>query len=305
MITSSFSTTVSDSIYLGCELKSLDQWVIWRRIPRGARKPAKVPFNPHSPSAMASVTDSSSWGSYELSRSALEERGVGLGFVLTERDPFSVIDLDKCRDPQSGLIAPWARATVQRFESFTEISPSGTGLHIWLKAHLPGGGRRQGSIEVYFDRRFIAFTGELLPGSPLTIEDRQETLDEWIAETFSAPVQRRRMEKTRVGWGISTKPASRFPQCTDEDVLRKAEQAPNGTRFRSLFHDGDLTPYEGDHSCADQALCGLLAYWTNDNPDQMDRLFRRSALMRPKWDESRGDLTYGEKTIQTAIEGRL
>ncbi|MFN7935002.1 MAG: hypothetical protein U0R19_16860 [Bryobacteraceae bacterium] len=113
------------------------------------------------------------------------------------------------------------------------------------------------------------------------------------------------MEKTRVLVGTSTKPNSRFPQCTDEDVLRKAEQAPNGSRFTSIHRDGDLTAYDGDHSRADQALCGLLAYWTNGNAEQMDRLFRRSALMRPKWDESRGDLTYGEKTVQTAIEGRL
>lgn len=288
-------------------MRTLPNWLVWRFEARDSQpKPAKVPYSPTCAGFRAAVDRSETWATVEAAMSAFDAGGFdGIGFVLTPANGLTVIDLDKCRDPQTGIAAPWALSIVERFKSFTELSPSGTGLHIWLSGRLRGGGRRNGSIEVYSDRRFIAFTGDLVPGSPATIEDRQETLDQWIAETFSAPVQRRQMEKTRVVWGISTKPASRFPQCTDEDVLRKAEQAPNGTRFRSLFHDGDLTPYEGDHSCADQALCGLLAYWTNDNPDQMDRLFRRSALMRPKWDESRGDLTYGEKTIQTAIEGRL
>ncbi len=283
----------------------LPQWVLWKMKPKENGRSTKLPFNPHHTSELASVQRATTWGSYQQASALMSEGFDGTGFVLTEQDPYSVIDLDNCRDPQTGITAPWALSIVELFKSFTEVSPSGTGLHIWLKGKLRGGGRRSGQIEVYSDHRYIAFTGDLLPGLPATIEDRQQTLDAWLPEVFPSRTLPRRMERTQWGVQASKKPTSRFPQRSDEEVLRKAEQAPNGARFRNLYHDGDLAPYDGDHSRADQALCGLLAYWTNDDAEQIDRLFRRSALMRSKWDEMRGELTYGGKTIQVAIEGRL
>jgi hypothetical protein len=89
---------------------------------------------------------------------------------------------------------------------------------------------------------------------------------------------------------------------SDEVILAKVQQAANAAKFARLFRGG-LTEYDGDHSKADLALCGILAFYTDD-PGQIDRLFRRSALLRPKWDErhSRDNHTYGELTIQKVLD---
>jgi hypothetical protein len=87
-------------------------------------------------------------------------------------------------------------------------------------------------------------------------------------------------------------------------LLAKARSARNGEKFRALFEEGDLLAYGGDDSAADLALCNLLAFWSGGDRERMDRLFRRSALMRTKWDERRGSSTYGDLTIEKALVTR-
>jgi hypothetical protein len=82
-------------------------------------------------------------------------------------------------------------------------------------------------------------------------------------------------------------------------VIRMARLARNGAAFARLFDHGDLTDHQGDPSRADMALCNFLAFW--GGRDQIDRIFRRSALMRDKWDEKRGNTTYGAFTIAKVI----
>jgi len=89
----------------------------------------------------------------------------------------------------------------------------------------------------------------------------------------------------------------------DEELLRRAREARNGDRFARLWA-GELGDHGGDHSSADLALCGALAFWTGRDPGRMDTLFRRSGLMRSKWDERRGNTTYGNMTITKAISER-
>jgi hypothetical protein len=90
---------------------------------------------------------------------------------------------------------------------------------------------------------------------------------------------------------------------SDEELIRRALAAKNGEKFRRLWA-GDTTGYQNDDSRADLALCGLLAYWTGSDPSRIDRLFRKSKLMRPKWDERRGHGTYGQHTIAVALANR-
>jgi primase-polymerase (primpol)-like protein len=90
----------------------------------------------------------------------------GIGFVLTPDDPFAGIDLDHCRDPETGEIEPWASEIVDRFQSYTEISPSGAGIRIFIRGTLPAGkGRHRGRVEVYDRGRFLTVTGQRLEGS--------------------------------------------------------------------------------------------------------------------------------------------
>jgi primase-polymerase (primpol)-like protein len=204
--------------------------------------------------------------------------------------------LDHCRDPQSGEIEAWAQAIVNQLQSYTEISPSGTGLRILFKARLPPKGRRKGNIEVYDEKRYVTLTGHHLAGTPTTIESRQEALEAWHAEVFQ------QASRPSAAASLLDAPCPREAtgaDLSDDLITDKARHAKNGAKFSRLMagHHGDYpSPSE-----ADLALCGILAFYTQD-PAQIDRLFRRSGLYRAKWDESRGEVTYGEMTIQKALE---
>ena len=268
------------------QLAPLPQWLGYRSEwveERG--KYNKKPVSPHD-GAPGSSTNPATWGSFDQATAAVQRlRLDGVGFALSEQDPFTAIDLDGCRNPETGEIEPWAREIVQRFGSYTEVSPSGTGLHIILAGGLPVSGRRSGPIEVYHSGRYITVTGDALPGFEEILE-RGDELAGWFAETF--PV-------------TEPQDAARWEAClslADEDILRRIGSAKNGPAFLQLYA-GDTSAHGGDHSAADLALVSMLAFWTQD-PDQLDRLFRSSGLMREKW-EKRTD--YRRRTIERALSG--
>lgn len=147
------------------ELKVLRQWVNWRSEIRDG-KPTKVPYLVGT-STRASATNPSTWRTFEDAVAAHQVGGyTGIGFVFTEDDPFVGVDIDKCRDPQSGQIEPGALYVVRWLASYTELSVSGTGLHIIVKGRLPPGGRRKGRIEMYDRARYFALTGHRLESIP-------------------------------------------------------------------------------------------------------------------------------------------
>ena len=127
------------------ELKALPQWVAWKfeqvKTETGTRL-AKVPYSPKT-YLKASTVNPQTWGKYE---EAIEIEGFwGIGFVFSKDDPYAGIDLDKCRDSKTGNIEEWARQIIGYFNSYTEISPSGTGVHIFIKGRVPAGGNRKGA----------------------------------------------------------------------------------------------------------------------------------------------------------------
>ncbi len=282
------------------EVKGLRQWIVWRYEPRpGKDKPAKVPYQPRT-GRRARTDTPATWGTWQQALARYRAGGWdGLGFVFTAADPYCGIDLDGCRDPDTGEIASWAEQIVDALESYTEVSPSGRSLHILLQAVLPEHfGRKQGAVEVYDAERYFAVTGERLVGTPATLEERQ-------GETLALYATLAREEPESL-------PAAARPRPTlahsDAEVVAKALTAANGATFQALW-SGDLSAYRDsctgqvDQSRADFALCLLLAYWCESDPDQMDRLFRQSALFRPKWDAqfSGHGRTYGQVTIWNAI----
>ena len=88
---------------------------------------------------------------------------------------------------------------------------------------------------------------------------------------------------------------------SSSNLLYKMINSAAGTAIRALW-DGDINAYGNDQSRADIALMNHLAYWTNGNREQMDSVFRSSGLMRDKWNEQRGISTYGQMTIDKALE---
>ena len=149
------------------ELRQLLQWVTWRYEQRDpARKPTKIPKNPRT-GANASTTDPATWSTCAEAVTACSRFGHdGVGFVFAAGDPYFGVDLDRCRDAETGHIAPWAQTIVRRLDTYTEVTPSGTGLHIIGKGTLPPGQRRTGSIEMYDQKRFFTVTGQALEVQP-------------------------------------------------------------------------------------------------------------------------------------------
>jgi hypothetical protein len=280
--------------------------VLWRgkdRIEKqmGEVKLNKIPVDPQT-LANADTTDPTTWGTFDACVAALpvalEEweqdnpstyRGGGIGFVFTEQDPYCGIDLDGCVDPSTGTIAPWAQKHLATLESYAESTPSGTGLHILLEGRPPPRGRKKGKIETYDYARFFTMTGWHLPDTPRTVEARQSALTAFHQSVFGTA-------KTR----DTATQALPSPTLEDTQLLEKARTARNGAGLKfATVYAGDITGY-GSPSEADLGLCIRLAFWTQDTA-QIDRLFRCSGLMRDKWDEKRGEHTYGERTIHEAL----
>jgi hypothetical protein len=163
------------------ELIALRRWVVWQYEVR-AGKPTKVPYCPTT-RQRASSTDPTTWSAYDEA-AAVASAYAGLGCVIVT--PYTGLDLDKCRDPETGALAPWARAMVDRLRSYTETSPSGRGVHVWMKGNLPPGRRRRGPVEMYDGGRYFTITGAHLPGTPITIEARQAELEGLHTELFGA-----------------------------------------------------------------------------------------------------------------------
>src|SRR5215210_6133609 len=161
------------------ELKEVDQWVGWRWKQIGEKR-TKVPYDLKTGRA-ASSDDPGTWAPYSGT-----EGHENIGFVFSEDDSYCGIDLDGCVDPETGEITKLARQIIDRMDSYTEISPSGTGVKIFIEGVVPGPRRKnpKKKIEVYDRRRFFTVTGHHLPGTPRTIECRQEELEPFYAWLF-------------------------------------------------------------------------------------------------------------------------
>ena len=263
------------------ELKEPRQWVCWRAALRD-EKWTKVPYRRNG--QKADVTDETTWTTFaRVLKAYIEDRYDGIGFVLTKDDPYTFIDLDKCVSIDGDRIEPWAVEYFATLGSYTEVSPSGMGLRIVVKAKLPEGRRREGSVEMYDNIRFCTFTGVMLEHVNPRIESRQAEVEELHRKLFANA----KMHGTARG-------------DSDENLITQAKEAANGSKFERLW-SGDFSEYESQ-SEADQALANMLVFWTEGDTLRADRLFRSSSLMRPKWGEQRGADTYGRLTLANAFE---
>jgi|SRR5215212_4332519 len=136
------------------------QWVMWKLEKRpGEDKPTKIPYIAGGV-GRASSTDLMTWRPFEEAVRALEAgRYDGIGFVFCSGDEFVGIDLDKCRNPETGEIEEWAREIIGSVAyKYVEVSPSGTGVHIITRGKLREG-KKKGKIEIYGQEKFFTFTG--------------------------------------------------------------------------------------------------------------------------------------------------
>lgn len=276
------------------ELRERRQWVVWNYEERDGKQ-TKVPYQVGAAPRRAKASDPETWGTFTDAVETVEIGGMaeGIGYVFASDDPYCGVDLDLCLS--DGVLHPDAGAIIASLDSYTETSVSGEGAHVILKASVNGGRNRTGKtgwggdFECYGKSRYFCFTGDHLRGTPTTIEQRQAQLDQVLGLVFPPKKQTAAIPSSPI-------------ELDDRELLDRALAARNGLAFERLWN-GDSTGY-ASRSEADLALSGLLAFWTGPDPSRIDSLFRRSGLMREKWNERRGDSTYGAQTIAVALEGR-
>jgi len=258
------------------ELKTHDNFVLWQLEMRDD-KPTKVPYSPHGGKAKAN--DPTTWAPYATCIHALDNGGHfdGLGFEFSKELGIIGIDLDDCLDSATGEITdPHIERWVSQLNSYTEVSHSGKGLHIFIKGNHSGARNRARKIEVYDSGRYFVMTGRHMEVTPCIIEPRQDEFNAFYHEFFGYDSAFRGDDQCIA--------ATHVPRNQDDaTVIKNANLGPHGKKFARLY-DGDISEYDGDDSRADMALCAKLAYHTGGNKQQIDRIFRTSKLYRPKWE---------------------
>jgi putative DNA primase/helicase len=249
-----------DQLPIPTSLRQLRQWGVWRYVEVDG-KPKKRPF--YCTGFPASTTQPDKWGTFEQAAATYAQDGyAGIGFVFTSTDPNLGVDLDHCVDSELGILEPWAAQIVRRLDSYTEYSPSGTGVHTIVEATLPGTGRKLSPIEMYDRGRYFTITGKRLESTPATVNKRHEVA---TALYTAMPI-----------------------------IARLLGDADKRAKFEPLFV-GDTGGHGDDHSTADLALCSMAA-WAGATDDQIDALVRLSGLYREKWERP----DYRQMTINKA-----
>jgi hypothetical protein len=254
-------------------------------------KPHKLPIDPLT-GGLAATIRPATWSSAGDANAAAQKWALtGIGFVFSDSDPYGGVDFDNCRNPETGQIVEWAWEIIRELSSYTEISPSGTGIHTIVRGKLPAGKGNQaayrgGKVEMFSRERYFTFTGNLVESAPSDIRDRHAELLALHDKLFNS---RKHLDATVI--------PSPVPSVADDDeLIAKAKSARNGAKFERLWN-GDWESEYPSQSEADSALCTHLAFWTGKDLARMDALFRRSGLMPKKWLRS----GYRDKTLANAI----
>ena len=257
-------------------------------------KPTKIPYNPCT-GGRAQSTNPGTFARLDAAQTA-QTRYDGLGVGVF--GDLGAIDIDRCID-DNGVISDMAMEIMGTMSAYTEKSPSGHGLRILF---LAGGfqydksryyiNNQKAGLEVYIagaTSKFVTVTGDTLtPG--MNLEERGEQLRK-VLERYM--VRQRKPP-------APPQPAGPV-DLDDMALIARIKRSKHGGEFSALMN-GDISAYDGDDSRADLALCNMLAFWTGRDVARMDRIFRTSGLMRPKWDRPTAGSTYGAITMQNAIQ---
>jgi hypothetical protein len=258
------------------ELADKKQWVVWRLESRKGKE-TKVPYRARD-GRNASTTRSADWCTFEQALEGRDRLGMyGIGFVFSKNDPYCGVDFDHCF--VKGELHPDAKRYIDALGSYAERSPSGTGVHVIVRASLNGQGTRTGetpwggNYEAYDQGRYFTFTGNVLNGLR-AILDGQDAFDEQHSELVGSA-----------------------HGAVEGDWLKKARKSD---RFRLLYDEGVANDSgDGSHSAADFELIQLLIeYIGHASPRRVLLAFKASALYR-------GDAKAGDDYVLRTIENAL
>ncbi len=275
---------MADKMHIPAPLHELCQWVCWGKPGEANRK---CPYDPRTGQrAKAGVPDT--WAAFSEAVGAVQAgRYEGIGFEFAGDGGIVGVDFDHCI--QGGALDAWAADWVRRFDSYTEVSPSGEGLHILCKGILPANIKRP-RAEMYDRARYFTFTGKAWDGAPKPIRDAQEDVDALYRELQADAAK---------GQQTPAQPAPALPS-GDKDYL--AIGLEKDTRFAALWN-GERP--NGNESTDDMALMNKLAYWCNADFAAMRDAFFTSPHCQGKDEAHRKKLLrkdYLPRTIDIAVK---
>jgi primase-polymerase (primpol)-like protein len=257
------------------ELKALRQWINWRHHVTLSGKPTKQPICTHN-GTLASVTNPLHWSSFNdvVSRAYQFD---GIGFVFTNSDPYCGIDLDEPEDVET---ISSHKNILNTFATYAECSPSYSGVHIIVKAKLPGAARRRRKVEMYDCDRYFTFTGAKCNDYGVACLQAET---EALYATLGAP---------------SYIPTMMFGEAQTADdlvIIEMAKRASNGDKFERLFNGNWQFDYgHASQSEADFALVNIIAFYTK-NIEQITRLFLMSGLGQRDKAKRKAHISYNPK----------
>ncbi|MGE9010577.1 DUF3987 domain-containing protein [Leptospira interrogans] len=267
------------------EMRAYANFVVWRFEQRADAKLTKIPYQVRT-GGKASVNHPSHWSSFE-DAIAVADNYDGIGFVFSENDPFTGIDLDDTHGDTAAI--EHQKTIFQQFDSYSEFSPSGNGLHIIVKGTVPSG-RRRGFVEMYSSGRYFTMTGNVYNDRPIV--DRQSELDAlWAQLSEGKPPTMPMLRRMH-----SDEP--------DQSIIVRALNAQNGTKFRALWN-GDGSALDGSDksgSAIDQALVNIIQFYTKD-PAQIERVWLLSPQGQREKTRTRKD--YRDRTIARSFDRKL
>ncbi len=250
---------VGNFVNIPVELQLLNQWCLWKYEDVGAAKPTKVPYHPKGYGM--NVNDSNTWATFaEVCATFQSGAYSGIGFIFSDNDPYSFIDLDDAEG--DGSILERHLKVYHEFDTYAETSPSGMGLHLICKGTVPAG-RRRSKIEIYPSQRYATMTGNVY-GNRTVIKDCQAQLKQLWEQMGSGPVAQ------------SLYRGDEKEKDSDETIIQRCKAAINGDKFNMLLL-GDWQSAYSSQSEADFAFIDIVAFYTQ-NRIQIARIFRASKL---------------------------
>lgn len=270
------------------------RWLNWK-LEKVNDKLTKIPY--YSKIHKASSVDQKTWITYGEACTALDNGSngfSGVGIVLHDSklvciDIDHVVENGKIIHEQADIILKLLKVC----DSFTEISQSGTGIHIYLELGFDFTPivKKKAPFEIYTNGRFICVTENSYDKTPKEvrlIKTEEELLK--ILNTIGYPWGREIQEYKQSQISSIT--------MTDDEVLEKMFNSKKGLEAKELYN-GDSKLYENDESREDYALCSMLAFWTGKNAEQVERIWFNSPLGSRKKTQSRKD--YRQETVNKAI----
>lgn len=257
------------------EMRALPNWCVFRTKWNAEKgKKDKFIISP-TDGKWAKSTDPATWTDFETAMRYAEENNCeGLSFAL-DGSGISCIDLDHSLEKDGTLSANAEKLTKEIPETYTETSVSGNGIHIFVKDDILAKGKYRnravtdsGEIEVYDAGRFISMTGAVRSGT-LTLGKCPQATMSWLRQTLG----RRTAEQNR-----QPEQRDRASQ-SDQEVIDRIRRSKKGSTFEQLYSGRDVT---GDNSRNDFMLLNMLAFFTDCDPAQMERIFKSSGLYRPE-----------------------